>query len=311
MLNFFKKNNSNSIRNALTRTQNSMFGQISQIFGANKIDDDTYEELQDILISSDLGTSITEMIMLDLESRIEHAKDFSGTVLLNTLKDVLKPLLIDVPEFWADLENKKTIVIILGVNGVGKTTSLSKLANFYKTQDKTVIAGAADTFRPAAVDQLKVWGSNVGFDVISHQQGADPGSVAFDTINAAKARNIDVALIDTAGRLHSESNLMNELVKIHKATLKAAEKIPVKVLINIDATTGQNGLKQAQIFNKQIPCDGIFLSKLDGTAKGGIAFPISQEIGLPIIFVGTGESASDLALFDRNTFIENIFNQQI
>ncbi len=309
MLNFFKRDNTDAIKRALNRTQNSMFGQITQIFNSTKIDQSTYEELEDILISSDIGINTSEIILGKLQSEIDNLKSLDSNALHKALKDILKVSLLPMPDFWLDHNNQKVIILILGVNGAGKTTSLSKLAYLYKSQNKTVIAGAADTFRPAAIEQLKIWGTNIGFDVIAHKSGSDPGSVAFDTINAAKTRGTNITLIDTAGRLHSESNLMNELVKIHNVTLKVADSIPVKVVLNIDATTGQNGLKQAEAFKNIIPCDGIFLSKLDGTSKGGIVFPISQQLGIPILFVGTGESSEDIAFFDRDTFVDNMFTE--
>ena len=309
MLNFFKKDNSNTMRSALTRTQNSMLGQITQIFNSTNINQNTYEDLEDILIGSDIGTNTAHIILTELQTRINNLRSSNNNVLLETLKDILKEILLPMPGLWLDNDDQNLVILILGVNGAGKTTSLSKLANLYKLQNKTVIAGAADTFRPAAIEQLKTWGDNIGFEVIAHQSGSDPSSVAFDTINAAKTRGTDITLIDTAGRLHSESNLMNELVKIHRVALKIADPIPVRVLINIDATTGQNGLKQAAAFKDVIPCHGIFLSKLDGTSKGGIVFPISHQLEVPIIFVGTGESATDIALFDRETFVDNLFKE--
>ena len=310
MLNFFKNDNSDAIKRALSRTQNSMLGQIAQIFSSTNIGEDTYENLEDILISSDLGMSTSQTILEQLRTEIDRLKTVDEDILLKTLKDILKATLLPVPGLWLSNNNQKEIILILGVNGAGKTTSLSKLAYLYQSQNKTVIAGAADTFRPAAIEQLKTWGSNIGFEVIAHQPGSDPGSVAFDTINAAKTRGTDIVLIDTAGRLHNESNLMNELIKIHRVSLKAADPLPVKVLINIDATTGQNGLKQAQSFKNIIPCHGIFLSKLDGTSKGGIVFPIAQQLEIPIVFVGTGESAIDIALFDRDAFVDSLFKHR-
>ena len=210
-----------------------------------------------------------------------------------------------------DTSGSPLVILMVGVNGAGKTTTIAKLTNWYLENGKEVLVGAGDTFRAAAQEQLKSWADKLSVQMISHQSGSDPGAVAFDTISAAKSRKVDVAIIDTAGRLQDKSNLMEELKKIHRISMREAGDSRVKVLLTIDATTGQNGISQARSFQETVQCDGVFLSKLDGSAKGGIALSIVKDVRLPILFVGTGEEANDMALFDANQFVDSLIESEI
>jgi fused signal recognition particle receptor len=206
-----------------------------------------------------------------------------------------------------DIEGKPLVILVVGVNGVGKTTSIAKLTRIYQAEGKQVLLGAADTFRAAAIEQLQVWGERLGVDVIAHKQDGDPGAVAFDALQAAKARKADVLIIDTAGRLHSKTNLMEEIKKVQRVLTRQDEDSPQRVLLALDATTGQNGLHQARAFTEALNCDGVFLSKLDGTAKGGVVVSITRELQLPVLFVGTGEGLDDVTPFDPQDFVEALF----
>jgi len=301
-LSFFEK-----LKEGLSKTKRNLTEQIESIvFRHRKIDDDFLEELEEILITSDMGVETTMDIIeyIKSETRKRNLTDTSE------IKDVIKEYLINMleeNEEKIDDENKQRVILIVGVNGVGKTTSIGKIAYRIKQSGKSVIVAAADTFRAAAVEQLKEWCSRAGVDIIASEQGSDPGSVIFDAVNAAKARKTDVLICDTAGRLHNKKNLMNELSKIFKIIDREFGDAKLDVYLVIDATTGQNGLIQAKLFSETCSINGLILTKLDGTAKGGIAFPIVNELKIPIKYIGVGEKIDDLQDFNATDFVNAIF----
>ena len=312
MLKFFKKNNQENMTGALTKTRGSMLGQIKNLFANNLLNDELLEDLEDILVSSDVGINTSEQIITELKTRYTDKSNDSKNDVFLLLKEILIEILTIQPPSWImDTSGSPLVILMVGVNGAGKTTTIAKLTNWYLENGKEVLVGAGDTFRAAAPEQLKSWADKLSVQMISHQSGSDPGAVAFDTISAAKSRKVDVAIIDTAGRLQDKSNLMEELKKIHRISMREAGDSRVKVLLTIDATTGQNGISQARSFQETVQCDGVFLSKLDGSAKGGIALSIVKDVRLPILFVGTGEKANDMALFDANQFVDSLIESEI
>ena len=287
------------------RTRDSFFGRISGLFNRSKIEDSTWDELEELLISADVGVDTTDKLLRRVKKRVKDDKLSEGAQVRAALKEEMTGMLeiASKPAGGADAATR--IILLVGVNGAGKTTSIAKLACEYKANGNRVLLGAADTFRAAAVDQLKMWGARVGVDVIAQQPGADPGAVVFDTLQAAQNRNSNVVIIDTAGRLHTKHNLMDELKKIRKVAGKY--EASQEVLLVIDATTGQNGLSQAHSFTEATDVTGIFLSKLDGTAKGGIVLAICDSLQIPIKYIGTGEKVEDIAPFDAKSFVDAIF----
>jgi fused signal recognition particle receptor len=282
--------------------------------GKDRVDDDTLDELEDILISSDVGVKTTIEIIGRIEKRVARDKFVSQAELQAILREetiaLLKENDADKPaDFAADLPNKPHVVLIVGVNGVGKTTTIGKLAYLYKNEGKNVLLGAADTFRAAAVDQLKIWSERADVPIIEQGQNADPAAVAFDTVSAAKARGADLALIDTAGRLHNKKALMDELTKIKRVMSKVTEKAPHEVILVLDASTGQNAMQQAKAFTEAVDITGLALTKLDGTAKGGIVIGISNELNVPVKYIGLGEKIDDLQVFDKTAFVNAIFGK--
>ena len=280
--------------------------------GKDRIDDEILDELEDILISSDVGVKTTVEIIGRIEKRVARDKYVSQAELQRILRDETIALLqentADKPaEFEAVLPNKPHVVLIVGVNGVGKTTTIGKLSYMFKAAGKNVLLGAADTFRAAAVDQLKIWSERSGVPIIEQGQNADPAAVAFDTVSAAKARGADIALIDTAGRLHNKKALMDELTKIKRVMNKVVEGAPHEVILVLDASTGQNAMQQAKAFTEAVDITGLALTKLDGTAKGGIVIGISHELNVPVKYIGLGEKMEDLQVFDKTTFVNAIF----
>jgi len=295
-------------RIGLAKTSKATFGQIATLLGASEISDSTYEELEALLIKADLGIETSESL---LEVLWEHERQegiTKTTELTMVLREELRQRLDDPP--LLNFSSTPTVILIVGVNGSGKTTTLAKLGKRYLDQGMQVIFGAADTYRAAAVDQLQIWGDRLEIPVIAGQQNGDPGAVAYDTVQAAVARQYDLAFIDTAGRLHTRFNLMEELKKVHRVTGKALSGAPHAVWLVMDATTGQNALQQAHAFKDAVNVTGIILAKLDSSAKGGMAFAIQQELGLPIIFAGLGESPEDLQPFDPDLFVDGILAQE-
>lgn len=293
----------------LSKTRNNIAAGFDSIFsGFSGIDDDFYEELEEILIMSDMGIDTTMNIIEDLKVKVKEQKikepEECRKLLIDSIKDQMK---LDKDAY--EYQNKKSVVLVIGVNGVGKTTSVGKLAAILKGQGKKVLLAAADTFRAGAIDQLKEWANRAGVDIISQSEGADPAAVVYDAIAAAKARDVDILLCDTAGRLHNKKNLMNELSKINRIIQKEYSEAYLETLIVLDGTTGQNALAQAKQFKEAMDISGIILTKLDGTAKGGIAIAIQSELGIPVKYIGIGEQVDDLQEFDSDMFVNALFER--
>lgn len=296
---------------AVERTKRGFFGRLTSIFERSDFDDSIWDELEEILISSDAGLPTTEAILDGVKSRVKKEgikrADLVRGALREELIAVLEAPLSGPPPGWAASPMPSPLIIlVVGVNGAGKTTSIAKMSNAFKQDGASVILGAADTFRAAAVDQLRVWGRRVGVRVIAHQSGADPGAVVYDTLQAAHSAKSDIVIIDTAGRLQTKTNLMEELKKIDRIIQRTDPDGPHETLLVLDATTGQNGMSQAKNFTEAVGITGIVLAKLDGTAKGGIAFAISHDLGIPVRFIGTGERLGDLAPFDPREFVDSL-----
>jgi fused signal recognition particle receptor len=298
----------NPFRFGLGRTR-QLFGRVSAALEADEeITDDLWDELEETLISSDVGVTTSERLMHTLRERVEAEHLTRGSELRAALREELAILLGDPEPLVFSDSSPISVYLVVGVNGVGKTTSIAKLANALKRQKHRVLLAAGDTFRAAATEQIKTWGERIGVPVVSHQHGADPGAVVYDAMQAAQARGNDVLIVDTAGRLHTKFNLMEELKKIMRVLQKYDPEAPHEVLLVMDATTGQNGFLQAKQFVLDAGVSGIILTKLDGTAKGGIVFAIASELGLPIKYIGTGEKTADLAPFDPDQFIAALFD---
>ncbi len=291
------------IKKGLTKTKNAFTGTIDSVLAAfGVIDDDLFDELEEALILADIGVDASGQIIEQLRDYVKENKIKDPAQIKDALKEILEKLLVEVPSD-VKLNTKPSVVLLIGVNGVGKTTTAAKLANIYKSQGKKVIFGAADTFRAAAAEQLATWAQRVGVDIIKSQQGADPASVVFDTISAALARDADVIICDTAGRLHNKVNLMNELNKIYKVIGSKLPDADIESLLVLDATTGQNAMNQAVEFKKAASLTGVVLTKLDGTAKGGMAIALMRGMKLPIKYIGVGESMDDLQQFNAKDFV--------
>ena len=294
----------NKWKQGLSRTRKSTFGRISQLLGVAEIDEETWDDLEAMFIQSDMGIETTEQVITSLKKRVES----EGLVTADQLRDVMLEELharLDTPPEIKFTETP-SVILIVGVNGSGKTTNMAKLGQRYQKDGKRVIFGAADTFRAAAIEQLQIWGKRLNIPVIAGQQDGDPGAVAYDTIQAGIARNADVIMIDTAGRLHTRFNLMEELKKVYRVTGKALPGSPHAVWLVMDANTGQNALHQAKAFKEAVQVTGIILAKLDSSARGGMVFAIQKELGLPILYAGLGEAAEDLEPFNPQAFIEGI-----
>jgi fused signal recognition particle receptor len=293
---------------SLTKTRQGLFGQVMRLLGTVDISDEMWEELEELLIQADVGVETTIDLVERLRERVEKEHVRQAIEVREMLRQELVALLpADVPR--NDLvERLLTVILIVGVNGSGKTTSIAKLTRYYRRLGKRVILAAADTFRAAAIDQLKVWAERAGVDVIAHSPGSDPGAVVYDAIQAAQARHADILIIDTAGRLHTKYNLMQELVKIKSVAKKNIHRAPHETWLVLDATTGQNALSQARQFKEAVDVSGLIVAKLDSTAKGGIVFAIAKELGLPIRFVCTGEGLEDLAEFSAEAFVDGMFS---
>ncbi len=304
MVSLFKR--SNQLKASLTKTRASFLTRLTALVAKTEVNEAFWAELEEMLIAADVGVETTIQVVEKLRVRAEqeHSRDAARVEAM--LKDELLARL-QVPALPPRPSVTPYVVLVVGVNGSGKTTSIAKLAHYYKAQEKRVLLAAADTFRAAAIDQLKVWGERVGAEVVAHQPGADPGAVAFDAWQAARARRADVLIVDTAGRLQTKFNLMKELEKIARVLQKNDPTAPHETLLVLDAVTGQNGLQQARAFKQATPLTGLILAKLDGTAKGGIALAIAQELGVPLRFVGTGEGLDDFAEFDAREFVDGLF----
>lgn len=296
------------LKERLVKTKKGFFTKLKEVFTGKPIDDEMYEELEDLLIQSDLGFDMTLRVIEELEERVKKAKVKDLEEVYEILKQILREKISSENSALDIVDGKLNIILVVGVNGVGKTTSIGKIASKLKQKNKKVIIGAADTFRAAAIEQLEEWGKRTGVEVIKQSHGSDPGAVVFDTISTARSKKYDVAIIDTAGRLHNKSDLMKELEKINKIIIQQSGEDNFEKLLVIDSTTGQNGLQQAKLFNEIVDLSGVILTKFDGTAKGGIIFAISDELKKPIKYLGVGEGIEDLREFNADEFVNAIFD---
>ena len=294
------------LRNGLKKTTGGIFGSITKALSNSQIDDDMYEDLLDQLILADVGYETSQYLVDELERRVKKEKAKTGGEALVLMKQIITELLSADTEM--DYSKKPTVVLIIGVNGVGKTTSIGKLANLYKQQGNKVLLAAGDTFRAAAASQLNEWANRAGVDIVMHDEGADPASVVFDAVQKAKNESYDIVICDTAGRLHNKKNLMAELSKIRRVVTKADSEAGVETLLVLEAVTGQNAISQAKEFISAADATGIILTKLDGTAKGGSVISIKRNLGVPVRFVGVGEGMDDLMLFDPQAFADTLVN---
>jgi fused signal recognition particle receptor len=295
-------------KEGLHKTSKAKFGQIAALIGASEITDESFEELEALMIQADLGVETSEAILSALWER-ERKEGLTKTQeLRQAFREELRTRLSDPPRL--DFSERPTVILIVGVNGSGKTTTIAKLGKRFRDQGKQVLLGAADTYRAAAVDQLQIWADRLQIEIITGQTGGDSAAVAYDTVQAAIARKSDIALIDTAGRLHTRFNLMEELKKVHRVVGKALEGTPHEVWLVMDATTGQNALQQARAFKDAVHVSGVILAKLDSSARGGMAFAIQRELGLPILFAGLGEKPEDLEPFDPDAFVAGILGEE-
>ena len=295
---FFSK-----LKEGLKKTKDNIGKKIFAAFSGRALDDDFYEELEEAMLTADMGVTATEQILDEFKDKVYREKITDTEKAKNLLKRIMvDSISYDIPDYDYPL-----VILLAGVNGVGKTTAIGKLANYFKSIGKSVVVAAADTFRAAASDQLEVWADRANVRIIKHKEGSDPASVVFDAISSAKARGDNVILVDTAGRLHNKKNLMDELKKIHKVIIRELPNADYRSYIVLDATTGQNALSQVEIFSEAIDIDGIILTKLDGTAKGGVVMAISAEQEIPVVFVGVGEKIDDLLPFDPEEFVDAIF----
>ena len=299
--------NRKKITESLTRTRNSVFGQITTLFGGSQIDDEMWDDLEALLIQADVGVETTLELIETVRERVHREGVVKPMDAQRILKEEMQNLLDGYAPSLVEKPRLLTVILVVGVNGSGKTTSIAKLAKYYKSQGKKVILAAADTFRAAAIDQLKIWGERVDCPVIAHQPNADPGAVVFDAIKSGLARKVDIVIIDTAGRLHTKFNLMKELEKLKSIARKQVHAAPHETLLVLDSTTGQNAVSQAKHFKDSAAITGVVLTKLDGTAKGGVVFAIGKELEVPVRFIGTGEGIDDLTPFDSQAFVEALF----
>lgn len=312
-LGFFSKKDKEVLDSGLSRTKTSIFDKISRtISGKSKVDDEILDGIEEALISSDVGVNTTLKIIERLENRVARDKYVSIDELYSVLYQEITELLAgydaDGKQSFENLPSKPYIILVVGVNGVGKTTTIGKLANKFKKAGKKVYLGAADTFRAAAIEQLTVWGQRVDAPVIKHKMGADPASVAFDTLSSAKANDADVVIIDTAGRLHNKVNLMNELTKIRNVINKIYPDVQPEVLLVLDGSTGQNAYEQARQFSQATDVTALAVTKLDGTARGGVVIGISDQMKIPVKYIGLGEGIDDIQIFDKEEFIKSLFD---
>ena len=311
---FFSKDKKDKLDKGLEKTKENVFGKLSRaVAGKSKVNEDALDDIEEALITSDIGVETTLKIIERLEERVAKDKYLDAKELNAFLKEEMSLLLeesnnSDEVEFRVPQSNGPHVIMVVGVNGVGKTTTIGKLAHQFKKAGKNVVLGAADTFRAAAVDQLVIWSERVGVDIVKQDMGSDPASVAFDTVHSAKNKGADVVIIDTAGRLHNKVNLMNELTKIRNVMSKVIPDAPHDVMLVLDASTGQNAIEQAKQFTLATKVDSLALSKLDGTAKGGVVIGISDQFKIPVRYIGVGEGIEDLQVFNRKEFVDSLFN---
>ena len=309
----FNKKSKETLDKGLEKTKESVFGKLTRaVAGKSKIDDDVLDNLEEVLITSDVGVETTLKIIHRIEERVARDKYVSTTELNTILREEIMALMaennaLDNDNWELPSDHKPYVILVVGVNGVGKTTTIGKLAHQFKKAGKKVYLGAADTFRAAAVEQISIWGERVGVPVVKQQMGADPASVAFDTLQSAKANAADVVLIDTAGRLHNKVNLMNELKKIKEVMKKVMPTAPDEVMLVLDGSTGQNAFEQAKQFSAVTQITSLAITKLDGTAKGGVVIGISDQLKIPVKYIGLGEQMDDLQLFNRREFVDSLF----
>jgi fused signal recognition particle receptor len=294
-----------SLRDSLARTRNSVFSRVAQLVGASQVTATTWDELEELLIRSDAGVDTTTYLVDRLRRRALHEAIIEEGRLREALREELRSLLPAGRELKRS-DMPPTVWLTVGVNGSGKTTSIAKLAASCRRQGMRVLLAAGDTFRAAAIDQLSVWAERAGAEIVRGPEGGDPGAVAYDAIQAAKARGIDVLIVDTAGRLHTQHNLMAELRKVHRVIVKATGSSPHETLLVLDATTGQNALSQARHFQEAVEVTGVVLAKLDSTSRGGVVFGIARELGLPVLMAGTGEDLADMVPFDPDVFVDGL-----
>ena len=311
---FLSREKKENLEKGLEKTKTSLFSRISKaVIGKTRVDDEVLDNLEEILVTSDVGVETTLKIIERIQQRVAKDKYLGTSELNSLLKEEIAALLqenntSDTVEFTLPVSTRPYVIMVVGVNGVGKTTTIGKLAYNFKKAGYSVLLGAADTFRAAAIDQLRIWAERVDVPVISQGMGADPASVAFDTLKSAMSRTIDIVIIDTAGRLHNKINLMNELSKIRKVMTKLIPEAPQEVLLILDASTGQNAIEQAKQFTSATEVNALALTKLDGTAKGGVVLGISDQFKIPVKYIGIGEKMEDLQVFDRNAFVESLFD---
>jgi fused signal recognition particle receptor len=294
-------------KTGLEKTRANITDKIDQLINNyGEIDDSLLDDLEEILVMADIGMNQSMMLIEDLKEELKKRKIKDSSLLKSVLKDVIETRLGE--NILLDFEKSPQIIIVIGVNGAGKTTTIGKLSNRFKNSGKTVLVAAADTFRAAAIDQLKIWTNRAGVDIVAHKEGSDPGAVVFDAISAAKARNIDVLICDTAGRLHNKQHLMNELSKIFKIIDSEYSNASKEVLLVLDGTTGQNAINQAKSFKEVVSIDGLVITKLDGSAKGGFVLSIANELSIPVKLVGVGEKIDDLEDFDKDAFVKALLD---
>lgn len=299
------------LKAGLEKTRKSFTDKIEQlVVGYASIDDDLLEELEAVLLSADVGVKTTAKLLDDIQKAIKKKEIESPEQLKPFLQSRITAILQEGLPQAAPAIQRPTVIMVVGVNGVGKTTTIGKLGNYYQEQGLKVLLAAADTFRAAAIDQLQIWANRIGTELIQHSEGSDPAAVAYDAVQAAKARNVDVLIIDTAGRLHTKSNLMEELKKIYRVISREIAEAPHETLLVLDATTGQNAINQAKLFREAAPVNGLVLTKLDGTAKGGVVVAVKSELNIPVKWIGVGEGINDLRPFDSGEFSQALFGDK-
>ncbi|MFL2616264.1 MAG: signal recognition particle-docking protein FtsY [Flavobacteriaceae bacterium] len=309
----FRKSNNDKLDKSLEKTSSSFIEKIKKVVvGKTKVDATTLDDLEEVLITSDVGVKTTLKIIDSIEERVKKEKYTNAQELDTILKEEISNIIFDNSDSDAyEIKEKPHVILVVGVNGVGKTTSIGKLANFFKNQGLSVMIGAADTFRAAAIEQLEEWAIRSNVDIVKQEMGSDPASVSYDTLNSAINKNHDIVIIDTAGRLHNKVNLMNELSKIGRVLKKLNINAPHEILLVLDGSTGQNAYEQAKQFSEATEITSMMVTKLDGTAKGGVVIGISDQLSIPIKFIGTGESIDDIEIFDKKQFVESFFKKKI